>query len=87
MDRELDGARVNSDNTRDIVIQTRAEVAGLTRTLEAFVQESREHRRAVEQRLEEHQEIVNKARGAKWAVISLGAIFGFLSSYLPHPKF
>lgn len=75
------------DDTRDIVIETRANVASIRRSLDDFIAESREHRAAQDERLASHEALVNKAKGAKWMAIAAASVLGYVSNYLPHPKF
>lgn len=75
------------DDTRDIVIETRANVAALVRKFDDFVQETRDHRAAQDERLASHEALVNRAKGAKWVVITAASAISYISSYLPHPKF
>ena len=74
------------NDTRDIVIRTAANVENLTLELRQFIKESREHRARQDGRLSEHQALVNKVKGVRWLALGLAPLFGYLASYIPHPK-
>jgi len=74
------------DDTRDIVIATREKVDGLKYAMEALILESRLHREAIDKKLDAYDELINKGKGAWWTLGPLGAIAGYVASYLPHPQ-
>ena len=79
-------------DTRDIVIETRTNVANMRQSLDTFIQESREHRAmqskrlsGLEDRVEKHEALVDRLRGMKWLTVALAGIVGYAGHYLPHP--
>ena len=82
------------DDTRDIVIETRTKVDGLTKTLGDFITESRAHRAAQNKRLDAHDALVNQAKGARWVVrmvyaavtALVGGIAGIITQFVTHPN-
>lgn len=70
-------------STRDIAIATRQDVHSIDRKLDAFISEVRYDRKNANERLDMHEAIVNKARGAWWAVGLIGAISGWIGAHIP----
>jgi hypothetical protein len=48
-----------------------------------FMEESKKHREAIMGRLESHEAIVNKGKGAWWGVGALGILGGWVGSHFP----
>jgi hypothetical protein len=47
------------------------------------MEESKKHREAIMGRLESHEAIVNKGKGAWWGVGALGILGGWVGSHFP----
>jgi hypothetical protein len=58
-----------TDNTRDIAIQTKAELDAV-----------REEVRAMSAKLDEVHDFLMRARGAQWAVYGIAGVIGFLAA-------
>jgi hypothetical protein len=84
----------DAQDTRDIAIETRADLRSIKQSLSDYILESREHRdkqdarhKCLEKRIEEFQSLVDQAHGASWGakgVLGLVAIIaGWAGSHIP----
>jgi len=74
---------VETRDTRDIVIQTQQRLSSLESKIDDFIEDSRESRQKMMEKLAQHEALVNKGKGAWTTLIGAGAISGWLGSHLP----
>lgn len=84
----------DAQDTRDIAVETRANVLNLGKMIADFVEESRRHRekqearhKCLESKLAAVESIVDQARGVSWVArgaLGIGALaLGWLGSHFP----
>lgn len=72
-----------ADDTRDITIETRAELRALRNEIADFMDESRKHRECIQKKINSFDALVNKGKGAWISVIGLGGAAGWIGAHFP----
>ena len=72
-----------ADETRDIVIETRADLRNLQGKIENFIEETRQSHAQIQETLASHEALVNKSKGAWFGLGVLGLISGWVGSHMP----